>query len=868
MKSIKYFIGAAALISAISAYSASAADISVNEAYFTQNGKSVHTLSNGSLECVIKASGAGSNAVMLNAVFENDTHKLIGLSYVKAEDGEFKNTINVTNSSNTYVTMFVWDSLETANAKTQVYKIAAADPAPENPWNVKLNNKGGVSFTWGASEDNLKTAGYRVYKDGKQVAETPGTSFTDTDAKWYDSINAQYKITAYDEYGNESSGTEFDGVIVDNTAIAAILFSQPNITEKMSLYFATGKETDSSWYGYNTADEVDGVECRRIPADKRAVFKFDEDFKALTGESGRDAVIRITYYDDSTDYIRVSYVGTSSRYSDLEIKKTGTNTWLTAELKVSDFTSLYHDPSTGESRTQDENIDFTIWSKASSDKGDIIDVDTFISEITITLEGDVALTTETPAPDETQEPGATPTPVPTATPEPTPVPTIDPSTIEKATISFLKGQTADTCSESENNLIHIFWAGKNNDEQIEKTGWYGYNYGAEVNGEECRVIEDNKRLVLSYESVLNEAIGTAPRTAVIRVKYLDKGTDKIRVSYISDTNRYQDLTIQKTDSGEWKWAEFNVTNIVDRCVANESNNNGYQDGRVTDSIVPDGPNFTIWSRASGENETNNSTDYISAVEIILTEPEEPTATPTPTVTPSPMVTEAPTGQPTDAPTATAAPTDRPTTAPTVTPEPTETPTPEMTGTVSVKFLKGQTTDTCQESDHIYIFWAGKNNDEQIEKTGWYGYNYGDEIDGVECRVIEDDKRLVLSYDSYLNELIGADPRTAKIRVKYLDRGSDNIRISYISKTNRYQNLVINKTNTDEWKWAEFDVTDLVKESDSKAGNGFGYQDGRVADSIFPDGPNLTIYSRASGEDATNNTTDYIAEIEMILQKTE
>ena len=99
------------------------------------------------------------------------------------------------------------------------------------------------------------------------------------------------------------------------------------------------------------------------------------------------------------------------------------------------------------------------------------------------------------------EPGQTPSPTAEPTPTPTPAPTINPADIKKASIDFLAGQTADSCSESENDLIHIFWAGKNNDEQINNSGDKAYNYGVTQNDEECRAIDDDKRLVLSIPAI-------------------------------------------------------------------------------------------------------------------------------------------------------------------------------------------------------------------------------------------------------------------------------------------------------------------------------------------------------------------------------
>ena len=93
---------------------------------------------------------------MINAIYEKNTNKLVSVRYTNSNSGEFKNTLDITNAQNTYVTMCIWDSLNSANAKTQVYSIASSDTAPENPWNVKLNNKGAISFKWEECEDNIK----------------------------------------------------------------------------------------------------------------------------------------------------------------------------------------------------------------------------------------------------------------------------------------------------------------------------------------------------------------------------------------------------------------------------------------------------------------------------------------------------------------------------------------------------------------------------------------------------------------------------------------------------------------------------------------------------------------------------------------
>lgn len=889
MKRIKFIICALTAMMMLSAHNAMATDANVTDAHFEQNGAAVHTLSNGSLDCIIKASGTGNTAVMINAVYEKDTNKLVGVKYVNPTGNEFKNTIDITDAQKVYVTMCVWDSLENAVAKTQVYSIAAADSAPENPWRVEVNNKGAIAFEWGACEDNLKTAGYRIYKNGERIGETTETSFTDSAAKWYESNKAEYKITAYDEYGNESDGTVLKDISTDNSDIAAILFTQPNITEKMSLYFATGKETDDTWYGYNTAETKDGVMCRCIPPDSRAVFKYSAEFKNRIGDGERDAVIRVTYYDDNTDAFRVSYVGKGARYTDITVDKTNTNKWITKELKVSDFVAAYIDPKDG-AKTQDENVDLSIWSKASTDKGDVVDTNTYISEIQVVLEGDA------PEPQPTTEPGETPKP----TAEPTPVPTIDPADIKTASVNFLEGQTTATCSESEYNLINIFWAGKNNDGQISNTGWYGYNYGAEQNGEKCRAIDDNKRLVLIYNNPLNEAIGSEPKKTKLRVKYLDNGTDKIRVSYISKTKRYTDLNIEKTDSGEWKWAEFTVADMVNESDQQDGAKGGYQDGRVTDegTLYPDGPNFTIWSRGSGESES--VTEYISAFEIVFDDGEEPEPEPsdndiviTQNTDNTTLSNIAFTWQAvenaagynvyrndeklTDAPVTEAAYTDEELlwyedytykveavdNLGDVIGEGTAKLTVSKDNFGGIKLFRDSTGyDKTYTGEKMTVYWGGTN--QHVNNTVWFGYTEGAEVEGVECRKIlaAHDKgdgswitnqRISLRFDESMQTLIGTAPRSAKIRVHYYDNGTDGFRIAYMSTANSNKNVVVPKTDTNEWKWYDLDVTDLV----NKSSNGNGLQDESTYFSIWG--------MEANNADRTLDSDTYISEIQFILE---
>lgn len=244
------FGAAAAVITASAVY---AADAGVTNAYFEINGASVHELNGSSVNCNIKTDGKEGSAVMLCAVYDKTSNALKSMKVVSGANGSYSGNVSVSDADNSYVTMCLWNSMAGGRPISQVYALYPKDPAPENPWKVNEDTTGAITFSWEECEDNLKTAGYKVYKNGTMVQNSNSLSYTDFEEKWYSAKENEYKITAYDEYGNESSGTEFKNVAIDKTNMAAVHFMTPEKSEKMSLYLATNKENDPSWYGYYDA---------------------------------------------------------------------------------------------------------------------------------------------------------------------------------------------------------------------------------------------------------------------------------------------------------------------------------------------------------------------------------------------------------------------------------------------------------------------------------------------------------------------------------------------------------------------------------------------------------------------------------------
>jgi hypothetical protein len=62
-----------------------------------------------------------------------------------------------------------------------------------------------LTLSWIASSDNVAVAGYRLFRNGAQVASTTSTSFTD--AATGRSLTLTYYVVAYDASGNLSAGS-------------------------------------------------------------------------------------------------------------------------------------------------------------------------------------------------------------------------------------------------------------------------------------------------------------------------------------------------------------------------------------------------------------------------------------------------------------------------------------------------------------------------------------------------------------------------------------------------------------------------------------------------------------------------------------
>jgi len=76
---------------------------------------------------------------------------------------------------------------------------------PSTPTNLTATaiSSSQINLSWTASTDNVGVTGYRIYRDGSQIATTANTSYSDTGLS--PSTTYTYRVAAYDAAGNQSS---------------------------------------------------------------------------------------------------------------------------------------------------------------------------------------------------------------------------------------------------------------------------------------------------------------------------------------------------------------------------------------------------------------------------------------------------------------------------------------------------------------------------------------------------------------------------------------------------------------------------------------------------------------------------------------
>jgi glucose/arabinose dehydrogenase/chitodextrinase len=135
------------------------------------------------------------------------------------------------------------------------FKVDATDrSAPTPPSGLAASPASGsrIDLSWGASTDDVGVAGYRVFRNGTQVADITGTSHSDTGLT--DATSYSYTVRAYDATGNISAAS--------NTATASTLdTTPPSVPGNLGAQVFSSSEVNLSW---NASSDNAGVTGYKI----------------------------------------------------------------------------------------------------------------------------------------------------------------------------------------------------------------------------------------------------------------------------------------------------------------------------------------------------------------------------------------------------------------------------------------------------------------------------------------------------------------------------------------------------------------------------------------------------------------------------
>jgi chitodextrinase len=98
-----------------------------------------------------------------------------------------------------------------------------------------------ISLSWAASTDNVGVTGYRIYRDGNQIATTAGPSYQDTGIS--PSTTYSYRVAAYDGAGNVSDMSDEASA----TTPAPSDTEPPTAPTDLTATVISSSEIDLSW---------------------------------------------------------------------------------------------------------------------------------------------------------------------------------------------------------------------------------------------------------------------------------------------------------------------------------------------------------------------------------------------------------------------------------------------------------------------------------------------------------------------------------------------------------------------------------------------------------------------------------------------
>ncbi len=114
---------------------------------------------------------------------------------------------NLTEGQTYFIALTAYNTLnnESGYSESVVYTVPILDlTTPSTPTSLQATtiSTSQIDLSWNASSDNIGVTGYRIYRDGTQIATTSNTTYQDTELSI--STMYSYTVTAYDAAENES----------------------------------------------------------------------------------------------------------------------------------------------------------------------------------------------------------------------------------------------------------------------------------------------------------------------------------------------------------------------------------------------------------------------------------------------------------------------------------------------------------------------------------------------------------------------------------------------------------------------------------------------------------------------------------------
>jgi chitodextrinase len=167
----------------------------IYERFAPQTPTGARDLSRGIREFVVGTGGA--NHTSIPSVKPN--------SEVRNSDtyGVLKLTLHPTNYDWQFVPEAGGTFTDSGTGQCHGIQSDTQPPSAPTALNATATSPGSVALSWGASIDNVAVSGYRVFRNGTQIATVSGTSYVDDQAT--PATSYTYTVAAYDAGGNQSA---------------------------------------------------------------------------------------------------------------------------------------------------------------------------------------------------------------------------------------------------------------------------------------------------------------------------------------------------------------------------------------------------------------------------------------------------------------------------------------------------------------------------------------------------------------------------------------------------------------------------------------------------------------------------------------